>query len=76
MLIRNRCTNGAYTRSEHIKIAREIGLQNQHPLISVSPRYVFCMEYGGIARRWLVSSATVIRVLKPAEKVTHQAIQY
>ena len=38
------------TTSGHIKIAREIGLRTPHRMISVSPRYMFCMEYGSISR--------------------------
>ena len=68
MTTRNRCTNVAYTRNGHIKLAREIGLRTEHPLISVSPLYIICMEYVGIAHCQLVSSATVIPVFKPAEK--------
>ena len=34
MATRNKYTNGAYTRSVHIKIRREIGLRSRHRLIS------------------------------------------
>ena len=50
MIIRYQYKNGAYTRSENIMIAREIGLLTRHRLISVSPRYIVCMEYGIISR--------------------------
>ena len=64
----NQNTNGAYIGSGHIMIACENGLRTQHRLISISPRFIFCMEYGSVSR---VSLATVIRVLEPGEKVTH-----
>ena len=50
MATRNQSTNGAYTRSGHIKITREIGLRTRHRLISVSPSYIFFMEYGSVSR--------------------------
>ena len=50
MATRNQYTNGAYTRSGHIKILREIGVRSRHRLISVSRRYIFCMEYGSVLR--------------------------
>ena len=45
MTARNQSTNGAHTRSAHINTALGIGLQTRHRLISVSPRYIFCLEY-------------------------------
>ena len=50
MATRNQYTNGAYKRIGHIKIAPEIGLRTRHRLISVSPRYIFCMEYQSVSR--------------------------
>ena len=71
MATRNKYTNGAYIRSGHIKILREIGQRSRPRLISVSPRISLhgiwiCIEY-----RWLISLATVVHVLEPGEKVTH-----
>ena len=45
MATRNHSTNGAYRWSGHIKTTLGIGLRSRPLLISVSPRYVFCMEY-------------------------------
>ena len=50
MATRNRFTNGAYTRSRHIKIIREIGLQTQHRLISVEPRNFFRKDNAPVSR--------------------------
>ena len=49
MATRNQNKNGAYTRNGHVKIAREVGLCTRHQLISVSPRYTFCVEYGSVS---------------------------
>ena len=45
MATRNHSTNGAYTRSGHIKTAPGIGLRTGTRHISVSPRLIFCLEY-------------------------------
>ena len=50
MATRNQSSNGAYTRSWHIMIAREIGVRTRHRLISVNHRYISCMEYGSVSR--------------------------
>ena len=50
MATRNQSANGANTRSGQIKIAREIGQRTRRRLISVSDRYIFCMEYGSVSR--------------------------
>ena len=67
MVTRNHSTNGAYRRRGHIKTALGVGLRTRPRLISVSPRYIFCLEYVSASR---IASlfhlpATVIRVLKP-----------
>ena len=49
MANRNQYANGSYTGSGHIKIAREFGLRSRHRLISVSRRYIICMEYGSVS---------------------------
>ena len=68
----NHSTNGAHTRSEHIKTARGIGLRTRPRLTSVSSRYIFCLEYLLASRiASLISFATVIRVIKPEEKVAY-----
>ena len=77
MATRNHSTNGAHTLSEHIKTALGIGLRTRPRLISVSPRYIFCLEYLSASRiASLISFATVIRVLKHEEKVAYEALQY
>ena len=77
MATRNHSTNGAHTRSEHINIALGIGQRTRLRLISVSSRYIFCLQYLSVSRiASLISFATVIRVLKPAEKVAYEALQY
>ena len=50
MVTRNHSTSGAYTRSGHLKTALGIGIRTRPRLILVSPRYIFCMEYGIISR--------------------------
>ena len=50
MASRKPYTKSAYTRSWHIKIAREIGLWTLHRMISVSPRYIISMDYGSVSR--------------------------
>ena len=45
MATRNHCIIGAHTRSVHIKTAVGIGLRSRLRLISVSPRYIVCLEY-------------------------------
>ena len=50
MATRNHSTIGARTRSGHIKSALGIGLRTRPRLISVSPRYVFCLEYLSASR--------------------------
>ena len=50
MATRNHSTNGAHTRSGHIKTALGIGLRTRPRLISVSPRYIFCLEYLSASR--------------------------
>ena len=72
MATRNHSTNGAHTLSEHIQTALGIGLRTRPRLISVSPRYIFCLEYLSASRiASLISFATVIRVLKPEENVAY-----
>ena len=44
MATRNHSTIGALTRSGRIKTALGIGLRTRARLISVSPRYIFCLE--------------------------------
>ena len=46
----NHSTIGAYTRSVHTKTALGIGLRTRPRLISVSPRYIFCLEYVSASR--------------------------
>ena len=50
MATRNDSTNGAHKRNGHIKIALGIGLRTRPRLISVSPRYMFCLEYVSASR--------------------------
>ena len=50
MVTKNHSTNGAYGRSGHIKTALGIGQRNRPRLISVSPRYIFCLEYVSASR--------------------------
>ena len=50
MATRNHSTNGAYTQRGHIKIALGVGLRTRPRLISVSPRYIFCLEYVSASR--------------------------
>ena len=64
MATRNQSTNGVYTRSRHIKNAHEIGLRNQHRLISVSPRKIVCSDNASVSRMAVLFLATVIPVLK------------
>ena len=64
MATRNQYTNGAYTRSGHIKILREIGQRSRHRLISVGPRYVFRMEYGSVSRTASLSHLLLLLLLK------------
>ena len=72
MVTRNHFTNGAYRRRGHIKTALEIGRRARPRLISVSPRYIFCLEYVSALRiASLFFFAAVIRVLKPEEKVAY-----
>ena len=73
----NHSTNGAYTLSENIKTALGIGLRTRPRLISVSPRYILCLEYLSASRvASLISFATVIRVLKPEVKVAYEVLKY
>ena len=65
MVTRNHSTNGTYIRRGHIKTALEIGQQTRPRLISVSPRYIFSLEYVWHCVSLAVSLATDIRVLKP-----------
>ena len=77
MATRNHSKNGAHTLGEHIKTALGIVLRTRPRLISVSPRYIFCLEYLSASRiATLISFATVIRVLKPEEKVAYEALKY
>ena len=70
MATRNHFTIGAHTRSGHIKTTIGIGLRTRPRLISVSPGYIFCLEYVSASRiPSLFRFATVIRVLNPEEKV-------
>ena len=72
MPTRNHFTIGAHTRSGHINTALGFGLRTRPRLISVSPCYIICLELRiGITYRYLVSLATVKRVLKPEEEVTY-----
>ena len=45
MVTWNHSTNGADRRRGHIKTALGIGLRTRPRLISVSRRYIFCLEY-------------------------------
>ena len=46
----NYSANGAYTRGGHIKAALGICLRTRPRMISVSPRYIFCLEYVSASR--------------------------
>ena len=50
MATRNHSTNGAYTRSGHIKAALGIGLRTRLRLISISTLYIYCLEYVSASR--------------------------
>ena len=50
MPTRNHFTIGAHTRSGHINTALGFGLRTRPRLISVSPCYIFCMEYVSASR--------------------------
>ena len=50
MATRNHSTNGAHTRSGHIKTAIWIGLRTRPRLISVSPCYILSLEYVSASR--------------------------
>ena len=50
MATRNHSAIGAHTRIGHIKTALGIGLQTRPRLISVSPRYIFCLAYESASR--------------------------
>ena len=50
MATRNHSTNGAYTRSRHIKTALGIGLRIRLRLVSVSPLYIYYLEYVSASR--------------------------
>ena len=50
MVTRNHSTNGAYRRRGHVKPALGIGLRTRLRLISVSPRYIVCLEYVSASR--------------------------
>ena len=71
MATRNQYTNRSCTTNVHIQILREIGLQSRHRLISVTPRYIFCMEYGTVSRTASLFFITVVHVLEPRKKWTH-----
>ena len=50
MATRNHSTNGAHSRSGHIKTVLGIGLRTRPRLISVSPRFIVCMKYISASR--------------------------